>query len=166
MSWKVILVIYFIAQAKQSSATDTFPRIHYSVANSNRLAKFVVTSGNLAREDYLASIENMSFSTEKIKGITTTCAVCAEMKLSFYSKNQSYVFKVTQPFKRFNTNFKSFLPTSSRNRYTHMTIFHSIYIYIYIIQRQVCRWWEWLYFRISFRQYPCNSKFKKELNVK
>ena len=38
-------------------------------------------------------------------------------------------------------------------------------ILVYIIQRQVSRWWEPFYFRVFFLQYPIHSKSKSEVNV-
>ena len=52
--------------------------------------------------------------------------------------------------------------------HTHKYIYICIYIYIYryIIQRPVNRGWERFYFQIFFLQYLCNSKSKRELNLK
>lgn len=60
--------------------------------------------------------KNLPFSLEDIKRVTSSCAICGELKPRF-CKNEGKLIKATSPFERLNLDFKGPLPSKSKNRF-------------------------------------------------
>ena len=61
--------------------------------------------------------KNLPFSTGDVHKVCCSCRICAELKPSFYEREESHLIKASKPFERISINFKEPLPSSSRNKY-------------------------------------------------
>lgn len=61
--------------------------------------------------------KNLSYSVENIRQVINSCKVCAEVKPNFHQPDKAHLVKATQPFERFNIDFKGPLPCTDKNQY-------------------------------------------------
>ena len=76
--------------------------IHASLCHSGvtRLLHFVRT-------------KKLLFSTDG----NSSCRICAELKPSFYKREESHLIKASKPFEQISIDFNGSLQSSSRNKY-------------------------------------------------
>ena len=61
--------------------------------------------------------QNLPYSLNEIKKVTTSCQVCAELKPYFYRPEEAHLVKATRPFERVSMDFKGPLPLSTGTQY-------------------------------------------------
>ena len=60
--------------------------------------------------------KNLSFTSDDVKRVVSTCSICAEVKPRF-NKNIGTLIKATMPFERLAMDFKGPIPSSTKNKY-------------------------------------------------
>ena len=61
--------------------------------------------------------KNLPFSIDEVRRVTAKCSICAELKPRFYKLDDNILTKATKPFERLSLDFKSPLPTTTKNKY-------------------------------------------------
>ena len=61
--------------------------------------------------------KNLSFSTDDVRRVCSTCRICAELKPSFYKPAVNQLIKATKSFERISLDFKGPLQSASSNKY-------------------------------------------------
>ena len=66
---------------------------------------------------HLIKSRNLPYSVEEIRGVVSSCRVCAECKPHFHQPERAHLVKATQPFERLNIDFKGPLPSTDNTKY-------------------------------------------------
>lgn len=102
----------------ENVVADSFSRI-CSAANLNNLHAIHkdLCHPGITRMTHWVRCNNLPYSVEDIRKMTTSCEVCAEIKPRFYKGKNGRLIKATSPFERLSIDFKGPLPSASRNHY-------------------------------------------------
>ena len=76
----------------------------------------------VTRLNHFMRTRNLPYSLDEIKKTTGRCPVCCECRSQFYRPEKVPLIKATQPFERFNVDFKGPLPTNNGNKYFLMVV--------------------------------------------
>ena len=121
--WKIELSCYnydvVYRPGPENLVADALSRATCGATSSSNLKALhdVMCHPGVTRMVHFVRARNLPYSVEEIKAMTSSCAVCAEIKPRFYKPEQEPVIKATQPFERLSIDFKGPLKTCSRNRY-------------------------------------------------
>ena len=66
----------------------------------------------------LRSYQNLPYSKDEVKRVTSQCQTCAETKPRYHKPEEVPLIKATQPFERINIDFKGPLPSNNGNKYS------------------------------------------------
>ncbi|KRY08624.1 Pro-Pol polyprotein, partial [Trichinella patagoniensis] len=66
--------------------------------------------------------KNLPYFIQEVRQVVTDCRTCAEMKPRFYQPETATLIKATQPFERFNIDFKGPLPGHQNQRYIFIVV--------------------------------------------
>ena len=105
---------------KFNTVADTMCRIY--CANLNFLSLYEIHAGlchpRITRTYHFIKMKNLPYSIDEVRKIVNGCRVRAEIKPRFHCKSiESHLIKATQPIERLSIDFKSPLPSSSKNKY-------------------------------------------------
>ena len=90
-----------------------------ALSHSNSLIELHVglCHPGVVRMNHYVKVNNLPFSINEIKQVTSQCKTCAELKPAFFKTNNPPLIKASKPLERIAMDFKGPLPSSSRNKY-------------------------------------------------
>ena len=71
----------------------------------------------IVRMSHFVSSRNLPYSIDEVKRITAQCEACARLKPRYFKPNNPPLIKALKPFDQLSMDFKSSLPSKSKNRY-------------------------------------------------
>ena len=109
---------------KDNSAADSLSRIFCASMTTSNLTEIHagLCHPGVTRLLRFVRKKNLPFSTEVVRGVFSSCQICAELKPRFYKMEERNLVKATQAFERISLDLKNFLPSSSQNKYILMVI--------------------------------------------
>jgi predicted aspartyl protease len=105
---------------KQNDVADTLSRI---CSSTHSLEALVSLHNNLChpgvtRMAHWVKSQNLPYTLEEVRNITSSCKICAELKPRFFRKNNNNnLIMATAPFQRLSLDFKGPIPSETRNKY-------------------------------------------------
>ena len=105
----------------ENAAADALSRISAAISTSNithlqSLHERLCHPGATRLQHFVWS-QNLPFSTEEIRRITSACKICAELKPQFHRPPSVPLIKATQPFEWLSIDFKGPLESATSNKY-------------------------------------------------
>ena len=121
--WRLELASYsyniLYRPGKENAAADSLTRGFCSSTSISSLAEIHASlcHPGVTRLLHFVRTKNLPFSTGDVRKVCSSCRICAELKPSFYKREESHLIKASKPFERISIDFKGPLPSSSRNKY-------------------------------------------------
>lgn len=115
-------IVYY--SGRDNVPADTLSRATCVMATEDSLFKphEALCHPGITRLNHFVRTNNLPYSLDEIKKMTSRCPVCCECKPKFHRPEKVPLFKATQPFKRINTDFKGPLPTNNGKTYFLMVV--------------------------------------------
>ena len=123
--WRLELALFSFSYdikyrpGKENNAPDVLTRASCSavpVCNLNMLHRDLCHPSVTHMLHFVQS-KNLSFSTEDVKRVCSSCGICAELKPQFYCPKREVLIKATKPFECLSLDFKGLLPSQTRSTY-------------------------------------------------
>ena len=86
-------------------------------SNISKMHNIVCHPGVTRMLLHFVRLKNLTYSTEEIKKVCSSCRICAELKPHFHRPQIGTLIKSTQPIERLNIDFKGPLPSATQNKY-------------------------------------------------
>ena len=121
--WRLELASYsyniLYRPGKENAAADSLTRGFCSSTSISSLAEIHASlcHPGVTRLFHFVRTKNLPFSTGDVRKVCSSYRICAELKPSFYKREESHLIKASKPFERISIDFKGPLPSLSRNKY-------------------------------------------------
>ena len=123
MRWRIELSMYdfdiIYRAGEENIPANALSRVKSMSLTPNKLYELheSLCHPGVARMTHFVKSRNLPFSVDDVKRMTQACKQCRECKLPYYSPEPSHLIKATQPFERWNLDFKGLLPGNNRSRF-------------------------------------------------
>ena len=123
MRWRIELSTYDFdvkyPYGEENVPADTLSRIKCMKLNMTDLYELhdSLCHPGVTRIAHFVRMRNLPFPLDEIKQMIKSCKTCSALKPQYFSPQSTPLIKATQPFERFNIDFKGPLPSNNQNKY-------------------------------------------------
>ena len=123
LRWRLELSSYSFdisyRKGKENLAADALSRNVCLSMDVNRLRDIHnrLCHPGVARMMHYIRVQNLPFSVEDVRRMTSRCHVCNSEKPRFYKPPEAHIIKATKPFERLDIDFKGPVPSSTPNKF-------------------------------------------------
>ncbi|XP_063222991.1 uncharacterized protein LOC134531237 isoform X1 [Bacillus rossius redtenbacheri] len=120
--WRLELAPYnydiIYRPGKENVAADALSRTCGSLHTFDRLVHYhkALCHPGITRMAHWVKNQNLPYSIDEIRRVTSSCRTCSEIKPRFHNK-RSTLIKATAPFERLSVDFKGPLPSNTPRKY-------------------------------------------------